>query len=95
MSYQTISTQSVSVSYLGDIVLLFPPILSLIVIGPYREEADNRQRERNRIPSRIKYKHAACPGNGIVFHHLYSLFIHISQWQNENVRMYTFTCEHL
>ncbi|XP_067231529.1 uncharacterized protein si:dkey-102g19.3 [Chanodichthys erythropterus] len=46
-------------------LFLFPPILSFIVIGPYREEADNRQRERDRIPSRIKYKHAACPGKGI------------------------------
>ncbi|KAK9954980.1 hypothetical protein ABG768_014890 [Culter alburnus] len=35
--------------------------------GPYREEADNWQRERDRIPRRIKYKHAACPGKGILY----------------------------
>ncbi|KAK9954979.1 hypothetical protein ABG768_014889 [Culter alburnus] len=38
---------------------------SVEYFGPYREEADNWQRERDRIPSRIKYKHAACPGKGI------------------------------
>ncbi|XP_050948461.1 uncharacterized protein LOC127152087 isoform X1 [Labeo rohita] len=32
--------------------------------GPHREKADNGQRERARIPIRIKYKHAKCPGTG-------------------------------
>ncbi|CAM4664958.1 unnamed protein product [Leuciscus chuanchicus] len=33
--------------------------------GPEREQADNWQRERDRIPNRIKNKHATCPGKGI------------------------------
>ncbi|KAL1268632.1 hypothetical protein QQF64_033995 [Cirrhinus molitorella] len=32
--------------------------------GPYREKADFRQRERARIPIRIKNKHAICHGTG-------------------------------